>query len=254
MLYIIGIGLNDERDITLKGLDAVKNSDEIYLETYTSILQVPTENLEKLYGKKIIKADRNLVEKNSDKILENAKKGNVSLLVIGDALSATTHTDMILRAKENKIPVQIIHNASVLNAVGITGLQLYKFGKTTSIPFEEGTYQPETPYLVLKDNLSLGYHTLLLLDLRPGENKFMKVNDAIRYMLKIELRKNEKIFTENRELIGIARLGSEKPIIAYGKAKDLLNFDFGEPPHCIIVPGKMHFIEEEFLSQYKIIK
>lgn len=252
MLYIIGLGLNDEKDITVKGLDAIKKSDEVFLEVYTSKLQIPIEKLEEFYNKKIIRADRKLVENDSDKILEKAKAKDVSFLVIGDPLSATTHIDLMMRAKEKGIEVEIINNVSVLNAIGITGLQLYKFGKTTSIPFEEGTYQAETPYLVLKDNLSLGYHTLLLLDLRPLENKFMTVTDAIRYMLKLEVRKGEKIFTENREVIGIARLGAKHPIIAYGKAKDLLHVDFGHPPHCLIVPGKMHFAEEEFLQQYKI--
>ena len=38
MLYIIGLGLCDEKDITLKGLEAIKKSKKIYLEHYTSIL------------------------------------------------------------------------------------------------------------------------------------------------------------------------------------------------------------------------
>ena len=40
MLYIIGLGLGDERDITLRGLDAVRSSDKVYLESYTSLLGV----------------------------------------------------------------------------------------------------------------------------------------------------------------------------------------------------------------------
>ncbi len=251
MLYIIGIGLNDEKDITIKGLEAVKKCDVLYLETYTSILQVPVERLEEFYGKKIIRATRTLVEKDADKILDEADKKNVAFLVVGDALSATTHVDLIVRAKEKKIDVEVIHNASVLNAVGICGLQLYKFGKTTSIPFPEDNYHPETPYQVLKDNLRLGYHTLLLLDLRPLENKFMTVSEAIRYLLKIELKQNEKVFTENSMAVGIARLGSKKPTIVYGKARDVMNANLGLPPHCLIVPGKLHFMEEDFLKQFK---
>jgi diphthine synthase len=131
-------------------------------------------------------------------------------------------------------------------------LQLYKFGKTTSVPFEEGSYQPETPYDVIKDNLSLSYHTLLLLDLRPLENKHMSVADAIRYLLKIELKRNEKIFTEQTPVVGVARLGSKNPTIAYGKARDLLRVQFGDAPHCLIVPGKLHFMEEDFLKQFKV--
>lgn len=45
------------------------------------------------------------------------------------ANSATTHTDMLLRARELSIPTTVIHNASIMNAVGACGLQLYNFGK-----------------------------------------------------------------------------------------------------------------------------
>jgi len=252
MLYIIGIGLNDEKDITVKGLEAVKKSDEIFLESYTSILQIPFEKLEEFYGKKITKATRTLVEQDSNRILEKAKDGNVSFLVIGDALSATTHDDLILRAKEKKIDVEIIHNASILSAIGITGLQLYKFGKTTSIPFEEENYQVETPYDVLKANISSGYHTLMLLDLRPMENKFMTIGDAIRNLLRIELKRNEKVFTEGTKVIGCARIGSKTQKIVYGKARDIMKVDFGAAPYCLIVPEKLHFVEEEFLKHYSL--
>jgi diphthine synthase len=251
MLFIIGIGLHDEKDITVKGLEAIKRSDEVFLEVYTSRLQVPIETLEEFYGKKIIRATRTLVEQDAQRILEKAKDRDVSFLVIGDALSATTHTDLMLRAKEHKIDVQVIHNASVLNAVGITGLQLYKFGKTTSVPFAEGNYEIETPYDVLKANKSLGYHTLLLLDLRPGEDKFMTISEAIRLLLKIELKRNEKVFTENTDVVGIARLGSERPKIVHGRARDVMNAQFGAAPYCLIVPGKLHFMEEDFLKQFK---
>lgn len=38
MLYIIGLGLGDEKDITLKGLEAVKKCSQVYMEAYTSLL------------------------------------------------------------------------------------------------------------------------------------------------------------------------------------------------------------------------
>lgn len=40
MLYLVGLGLGDETDITLKGLEVVKRSARVYLEAYTSILLV----------------------------------------------------------------------------------------------------------------------------------------------------------------------------------------------------------------------
>ena len=121
---MVGIGLGDEKDITVKGLEVVKSCDYIYLESYTNILSVPIERLEEFYSKKVVLADRDLVEKNSDEILNKAKENNVAFLVIGDIFAATTHTDLLLRAKEKKIKVDFIHNASVLTAVGIIG---YKF-------------------------------------------------------------------------------------------------------------------------------
>ena len=40
MLYLIGLGLADERDMTVKGLEVVKRAERVYLEAYTAILLV----------------------------------------------------------------------------------------------------------------------------------------------------------------------------------------------------------------------
>ena len=244
---MIGIGLNDEKDITVKGLDYVRKADKVFLESYTSILQVPVSKLEEFYGCKVILANREMVEKNSDKILD--VDSDVAFLVIGDVFSATTHTDLKHRAMKKGISVEIVNNASVLNAVGITGLELYKFGKTTSIPFPEKGFEPETPYNVIKDNGNM--HTLVLLDLRPSEDKFMTVNDAITYLLMVEEKREEGVFFSDKKCIGIARLGGDV-VIKYGKARNLIKEDFGKAPHCLIIPGKLHFVEEEALEKFKI--
>ena len=248
VLYFIGLGLNNEKDITINGLEAVKKCDIVYLENYTSILNCKKEDLEKFYGKKIILARRNLVEADDNEILENAKTKNVAFLVAGDPLVATTHIDLFLRAKKEGIKCNVMHNSSIITAVGVTGLQVYKFGKITSIPLENENV--ETPYDALKDNLSLRLHTLFLLDLNPEEEKFMGINDAIRYLLKIELKRNERIFFEKTLCVGCARIGSENQVIKAGGAKDLLKHNFGKPVHCLIVPGKLHFMEEEGLKFY----
>ena len=151
MLYLIGLGLGNEKDITVNGLEAVKKCDVIYLENYTSKLQCDVSRLEKLYEKKIILAERCDVEgdesKGKNPIIEDAKAKikdkktgkerakKVALLVIGDPMGATTHVDMVLRCKDLGIKFKVIHNTSIMNAIGIVGLELYKYGKTTSIPF-----------------------------------------------------------------------------------------------------------------------
>jgi len=250
-LYLIGIGLNDEKDISVKGFEAVEECEYVYLEGYTSVLQCTVEDLEKFYKKKIIIADRELVEKHADSILERAAKENVAFLVVGDIFGATTHTDLVLRAKESKIKCVFIHNASIINAIGVVGLELYKYGRITSIPFPSEGFEPETSYNVLNENQKQLNHTLMLLDLRPSENRFMKVNDAIQILLKIEDKRMEKVFTLETMCIGCARVAGDYKII-YGKAAELLEKDFGKPPHCLIIPGRMHFVEEEALEQWKI--
>ncbi|MFH1770106.1 MAG: diphthine synthase [archaeon] len=247
-LHLIGIGLNDEEDITVKGLKTVKESDFVYLESYTSKLQIVARRLEKFYNKNIILADRDMVEKKADNILEKAKNKKVAFLVVGDVFGATTHTDLMLRAKEKGVKVEVINNASILTAVGITGLELYKFGKTTSIPYPEANFKPETAYDVIKDNQKMGLHTLVLLDIKPDRN--MTINEAIEILLNIENKRNEKVFTKDTMVVGCARLGGNSKI-KYGKASEVWKVDFGKPLHCLIVPGKLHFIEEEALNIIK---
>ena len=236
MLNLIGIGLNDEKDITLKGLELVKESDYIYLENYTSTLQCSIEKLEQLYGKKIILAEREFIEDGSV-IIDQASNSNVSILIIGDVFSATTHISLYLQALENDIQVQIINNASVLTAIGITGLELYKFGKTTSIPFHES----KTPLEVIEKNYPL--HTLCLLDLVPKEKHFMESSEALEKLFSLGFKKDTKI-------IICTQLGSKNPTIIYTEAENIKPLN--KFPQCIIVPGELHFMEEDMLEKYKI--
>ncbi len=247
MLLLIGIGLGNKEDITLKGLDLVKKADKIYLDVYTSKFADSIEVLEKFYDKKIIPAPREILE--SDKLVDEAKKENVVLLVVGDALSATTHVDLLMQAKEKNVEVNVVFNASILTAVGITGLQLYKFGKTTSLPFWKENYKPENAYDILKQNKTIGAHTLCLLDITP--EKCMTVPEAIEILLKIEEKRKENVFNEDTLCIGCARIGCKDEKIIAGKAKELVSKDFGAPLHSLIVVGEMHFVEEEAVNQLK---
>ncbi|MDP2750207.1 MAG: diphthine synthase [Nanoarchaeota archaeon] len=241
VFYIIGIGLADEKDITLKGLEAVKKCREVFLESYTSKLQCSVSDLENFYNKKIKIADRELVEKKADEIL----KDNNCLLIIGDPMSATTHIDLYNRAKEKGLVVEVIHNASILTAVGIVGLELYKYGKTTSIPFHNENVK--TPIDVIKMNLKNGLHTLVLLDLDPINNKFMTIGEAAEYLLKNKVKE----INEETIAIGCAAIGSKKQIIKAGKLSELKKFEVKEFPQCIIIPGKLHFVEEEMIEKWR---
>jgi len=263
-LYVIGIGLYDEKDITLRGLEAVKSCDEIYLEHYTSILGVNVKALEKLYGKTVQIASRDLVEREAEeKLLLSAKKKDIALLIVGDVFGATTHTDLQLRAKELGIEFQAIFNASVMNAIGVVGLELYKYGKTTSIVFPDNNWLPSAPYDVIALNQEHGLHTLCLLDIKVAESnledikkginkpqppRYMTVEEGLEVLLRLEREKGKKIITKETLVVGVARLGHPDMLIVSGTVAELLITDFGEPLHSLVVPGKLHHIEEEALA------
>ncbi len=249
MLYLIGAGLGDIKDLSVKAVEALKTCDHIYLESYTSLYQSSKEDIETYLGKEITLAPRNLVEDNPE-ILDKAKKGNAALLIIGDVFAATTHVELYQRARKEGIKVQVMHNASVLTAVGIVGLELYKFGKTTSIPYPSKGFFPTTPYDVYEKNREMGLHTLFLLDLRPAEDRFMTVNEAIAQLKAIEEKEKSGLITDDLLAIGCARLGVD-PTIKAGTISELEKTDFGKPPHCLIIPGKLHFMEEEMLSFWR---
>ncbi|MBP2144100.1 diphthine synthase [Methanococcus voltae] len=249
MLIMAGLGLYDEKDLTLKTLEHAKKADKIYAEFYTAILTGTTlETIEKTLGKKIHVLDREKVEYETEKLINESKDKDIMFLTAGDPMVATTHVDIAVEAKKKGIEVVIINAPSIYSAIGITGLQIYKFGKTTSIVFPEPNYFPETPYNVIKDNLSLGYHTLCLLDIHAHENKFMTANEGLQVLLDIEERRKENILSEDTKVLVVARAGSLKPKLVYGKIKDLIKQDFGAPLHSIIVLGNLHFMEEEALE------
>ncbi len=242
MLYIIGLGLWDEMDITLRGLEAIRSSEKVYLESYTSALMgLSLENLESLAGKSITPLSRKDVEVNPE-FLEEAKTKDVSLLVGGDPLVATTHHDLIIRARELGIKTRVIHNASIVSAIAETGLQIYKFGRTVTIPFWTENFKPTSFFDHILENLGLGLHTLVLLDIDRERDRYMTANEGLERI--IQLDREGRI----EKVIVVARLGSEKPLIRYGPVKDLVKEDFGPPLHSIVVPGKLHVLEKDYLE------
>jgi len=245
MLYLVGLGL-DWGDLSFKALEIINQSDIIYLEGYTSVSNWSVEKLSRLIGKKIQTLDRKQTEEVMP-FLDEAKTKKVVLLVHGDPLSATTHMEILSEAEKRKIKAEVIHSNSILTAVGETGLSLYKFGKTASIPLPEKDFKPTSFYDVLKENLSINAHTLFLLDLKPEEKKFITIPLAIKTLLSIAESRKEDLFTEETFCIGCARLGTKAKKIKAGSAKQLIKETWGEPPYCLIVPAKLNFKEEEYV-------
>lgn len=267
MLYLIGLGLSYESDITVRGLETVKKCKRVYLEAYTSILMAANqESLEKFYGREIILADRELVETGSDDILKDADKEDVAFLVVGDPFGATTHTDLVIRARELGIKVETIHNASVMNAVGACGLQLYQFGQTVSLVFFTDSWKPDSFYGKIMENRKIGLHTLLLLDIKVKEQsienmargrliyeppRYMDIATAAQQLLEIESIRQEQAYTPNTPCVAISRLGSPTQTFKAGTLQELSEYDSGEPLHSLVMLGRqVHELELEYLYQF----
>jgi diphthine synthase len=250
-LVFVGLGLNDEQGITIKGLEEAKSADAVFMETYTSHMpDFSLERFESLCGKKVGLVKRQTLEEENGKIiLEAARKGKTVFLVPGDPFIATTHVTLRIEAEKKGIKTRIVHGISIISAiVSISGLHNYKFGKTVTIPFPENF--SETPYNVIAQNKQIGLHTLCLLDLKANENQYLSINQALKMLLEVEQKKKLNAVTPDTVAVGIARAGNSKPTLKADFIKDLNNFDFGEPPYSLIIPGELHFMEVEALMAF----
>lgn len=227
-----------------------------------------------------------MVESSSDDILEGAQTSDVAFLVVGDPFGyfkafmiktsykeltyfrATTHTDLVLRARELKIPSQSIHNASIMSAIGATGLQLYNFGQTVSMVFFTDNWKPSSFYDRIKENRHIGLHTLLLLDIKVKEQslenlargrkifeppRFMTVAQCASQMLETEHSRGEGVYNPRSLAVGVARVGSKDQKMAAGTLEQLSGIELGPPLHSLVLLGRRtHDLEREFIRDFAV--
>jgi diphthine synthase len=249
-LVFIGLGLYDEKDISLRGLEELREADTVFAEFYTSLMPgLSIQKLEEMLGKEVRVVSRRVLEEEDGQIIfEAAKKGKAAFLVQGDPMIATTQVDLRISAEKRGIRTRVVHGASVVSAVrGISGLQNYKFGKAVTIPFSEEGFVSETPYNVILENKKMGLHTMCYLDIKAEEQRYLTVNEALQTLLELEKQRKEQVATPRTLVIGVARAGSPQPVVKAGYLEEVINYDFGAPPHTLIFPGKLHFMEAEAL-------
>ncbi|MFN3910247.1 MAG: diphthine synthase [Candidatus Anstonellaceae archaeon] len=250
--YLIGLGIKGEKSLTLEAIEILKKTKKIFLESYTNYLEKGIKKkIEKVIKKKIFILKREEVE-NEKIILEELKKNQVALLVSGDPLIATTHLSLVLSAKKIGSEVEIIFNSSILNAaIGLSGLQAYKFGKICTIPYWREKYSPTSFLDVIEANQSIGAHTICLLDLDTKLGP-MSIKKAFEIIFKAQEVAAKKIIDENTKIIVLSALGTKRQKIFAGKIKELKKDLKG--PNTIIIPSKMHFLEEEYFQKIQKIQ
>jgi len=233
MLYLIGLGL-DNGEITQKGINALKSVEKAYAEFYTNTETVDIEKLEERTGTEIEKLERSEVERD-DQILESAKEESTAFLVSGDPLTATTHYDIKHRAERKGIETEVVHAPSIFTSVAETGLNVYKFGRTVTLPEHAA---PESIVEHIEKNDSIGLHTMVLLDINYD------ASEAAEKLVDLDSD------LEDREVLVLERANAEDQDISKLTLGEASNFEFGSTPHCIVIIGETSHKEDEFLEAH----
>ncbi|MDR0523042.1 MAG: diphthine synthase [Candidatus Methanoplasma sp.] len=250
-LVFVGLGLSGADGMTVKALEALRGCDRIYAEFYTStLLGASVSDLEGAVGKKIEVVFRRQVEED-EAIIDAAASMRVGFVTAGDTMLATTHVDLRIQAAERGIPVRIIHGVSVFGACPSSlGLQPYKFGRTVTLPFLEEGYQPKSPYDNILENRRRGLHTMVLLDIRADEARYMTAHQAIEWLIEGERKWGEGLITGETLICVASKVGSPEERTVAGYPQDLLEADLGSPLQTLVIPGTLHFMEAYALAEF----
>jgi diphthine synthase len=257
MLTFVGLGLYDERSVTVEGRDALQRADRVFAETYTSrLVGAELTDLEAAYDIDIEERDRPGVEQDPEPILDAAAEEDVVFCTPGDTMIATTHADLRLRAADRGIETRIVHGVTADAAISsLTGLQNYRFGKAVTLPFpyaHGGDGVPDSVIESIEANRERGLHTLVFLDIKaagsspagpdPDEDEFMTADYAAQLLA--------DDWDEDTLAVAVARAGSPDPTVVADRLATLADESFGPPLHALVIPGDLHPIESDALEAF----
>jgi diphthine synthase len=246
-LVFVGLGLGD-RGISLAGVDAIMSSDVTYFERYTSPPS-PTlvADLEAATGKTVSVVEREFVEGGKE-ILEKASASRVVLAVQGDPMIATTHNDLRVRAISRGIRTSVIHGATIpAAAASESGLHYYKFGGTITFTMESASHHQEV-YHRIHRNLLEGQHTLLLLEHDVEKGRGVEPGFVFERLMDAEKNFKRGVISDGMLAVVLGRVGMKDEAVVGGPMGSMGERSFGPPPHCVVIPGRLHFTEEEALA------
>lgn len=252
MLSFVGLGLYDERSVTVAGQDAIQNADSVFAETYTSrLINATVEDVAAHHGITIDRRDREGIEQNPEPILSAAESGDAVVLTAGDTMISTTHVALRVSAEQRGIATRVVNGVSAgTAAVGLSGLQNYRFGKAVTMPFpwaHGGGTVPASVVETLEANRKRGLHTLVYLDIKigrgpdgpdPNHEEYMTADTAAGLLWEA---------WEDTLAVAVCRAGATEPVVTADRLSVLAHQDFGDPLHLLIVPSDLHHVEAEAL-------
>jgi diphthine synthase len=243
MLTFVGLGLYDEQSVTVRGQEAIQAADSVFAEFYTSHLAGTTiETIESTHGVEITVRDRVGVEQDPEPILAAAEDGDAVFLTGGDPMISTTHVDLRLRAVDRGIDTGVVHGTTAQTAASsLTGLQNYRFGKATTLPFERshgGSGVPDSVLATVAENTDRSLHTLVYLDIDRENDAYMTADHAASLLTDAGL---------DRVAAVVGQAGSDDPTVVADRLPALTDRSFGPPLHLLVLPGECHPLERDAL-------
>ena len=119
-LFLVGMGISDERTIPLSGFDRIEEADVVFAEMFTSLLvEGSIDRLSQLTGKEIILLGRRELEEGEEVMSAFDENESVCLLTAGDPLAATTHQELRLDAIRRGIDVEMINSGSIFRLISL---------------------------------------------------------------------------------------------------------------------------------------
>jgi diphthine synthase len=258
MLTFVGLGLYDERSVTVEGREAIAAADRVVAEFYTSRLVGATvDDVEAFHGVDVEVLDREGVE-SDPAFVADAAEADVVFLTAGDPMVSTTHVDLRLRAREAGVDTRVVHGVTAATAAaGLTGLQNYRFGKATTLPFEDvhgGAGVPDSALDTIRENRERGLHTLVYLDIKVGERATDRPGAApdVDGDFMTASHAADLLAGPLSDPLGVAvaRAGSPDPVVAADRLSALADRSFGPPLHLLVVPGDVHHLEADALAAF----
>ena len=253
VLIILGLGTSIDY-LSLEALDHLSRADIVFLETYTSIAPgIGYDRMKKIVlGELRYVSRRELEEEAGRIILGEAEQKYVVLAVAGDPMIATTHVNLVIEAAKRKIDYKIISGLSGIQAsISLSGLQVYKFGRTVTLTYPQQYYKPLSTIKAIRDNMERGLHTLVLLDIRFDEGRAMSIGEASDILLELEeeycMKNNCRVVLDETIGVGVARAGTRDAMVQADLIGYLGDYNYPPPPHSLIVTGSLHPVELEAL-------
>jgi diphthine synthase len=244
MLTFVGLGLYDERSITVAGQRELRAADRVFAEFYTSkLVGTSVPELETHHDVDIEVRDRAGVEQDPEPVLDAAADGDAVFCTAGDPMISTTHVDLRLRAHDRGIDTRVVHGTTAQAAASsLTGLQNYRFGKATTLPFERshgGDGVPDSVLETLDDNRERGLHTLVYLDIKAAADDYMTAATGAGLLAE-----------DYGDVLAVAvcQAGSPDPTVVADRLSALPSREFGPPLHMLVVPGDLHLVERDALA------